>query len=264
MKFEVSPEFKMFQAQTQTAFQEAGQQEHGASMGCDLPVGTRGKATISGGIASAGKPKVVNGQPQPAKPYFLIEIEIVEPASHKGRKYNRYFDISHHEKYTTAQKIADWWDWMEDAGCPNEVRKTGDPAQGFNWAGQEARYFDFIIEAGYQGRGQIKSVPAMGQLPSATSTNQALGQPVQFGPAQVQAPAGAFHAAPAPAQPAPAAPAPVAAQPTPAPSGFQVGQEVTAFNQKWTVLEVSGETCKLKNVASGNEMPGIPLAAVSA
>jgi hypothetical protein len=234
MKFEVSPEFKMFQSQTNTAFKEAGEAEHGVAMGCDLPVGTTGKATIIGGSAGSTKAKVVAGQPVPAKPYLILEFEIVLPESHKGRKYSRYFDISNHEKFTTAQKISQWWDWMEDAGCPNEIRKTGDPVQGFNWAGSETRMFDFIIESGYNGRKDIKATPPMGQLPAATSTQQAMA--------------------------AASLPGFMPQQPT----GFQPGQTVSAFGQQWEVVQVMGDKCVLKNPTSGSQMPGVPVASLSA
>lgn len=268
-KFEVSQEFQLYQAQTAAAFQEAAAAEHSTSLGCDMPIGTTGRAKITGGSASKGKPKVVNNQPQPGKPRIMMEVEVIEPASHAGRKYMVYFDLSHHEKYSTAQKLGDWWDWMCDAGCPQEVRKTGDPNQGFAWCAQEERVFSFIVNAGYLGRGEIKSVPAAGPLPTATSTANLLNQFSPTDPAVPQPQIAAPAPAPAPVAPTPtpqpvAQPAPAATPtPTPTPQGGPApGSTVTAFGNQFTVVSVEGTTCTLANPTTGAKTPGVPLTAI--
>ena len=177
MSFQVSQEFQALQAQTAQAFQEASEAEHRATRGSDLPIGTRGVVTIVSGSAGQTKPKVVNGQPQPGKPFVTLEFEYQTPEAVKGKKASRYFDLAHHEKYPMAQKVADLFDFLEDAGMPKELRKeSGSDISAIGpWISSNPS-FNFIVVAGYQGRGEIKPTPAVdSNLPSADSTNSLLG-----------------------------------------------------------------------------------------
>lgn len=266
-KFEVSQEFKLFAQQAQGAFQEAGKAEMGSASGCDLPIGTRGRMVIAGASAGQTKPKVVNGIQQAGKPYLLLELETIEPESHRGRKYNRYFDLSHHEKYSQQQKIQDFYDWMETAGLPREVRNTGDINQVFAWASEQRREFSYLIESGYQGRAEIVSVPEIGPTPTGSATQAAMAAPAAPAPTPV-APA-APQAAPAPAptqlvgttsapaqtasEPAPASPAPTQQAPAPADqSGPQPGQQTQVYGSPVTIVSVDGQMVKVRN-AEGKE-----------
>lgn len=283
-EFKISQEFQMFRDQSQTAFKEAGEAEMGAGRQIDLPIGTRGTCKFAGATAGKSQPKVQNGQQIPGKPYIRMEFEVQTPESHRGRKYGRYFDLSHHENYPMTQKIQDWWDYMQNAGCPREVRATGDPAQAFTWA-QNAPAFDFLIVPGYQGRAEIDAVPPLGPMPTASATQAAMQANVPFPQQQggvtapqpqpqpgLQVPTNLGQPAPAP-QPAPGV-APTAAPASPgAPSGpsapgapgapgFTPNQKVTAFGQEYIFKSSEGNFCTLINPATGVEMPQVHIAAV--
>lgn len=277
-QFKVSEDFKLYQMQSANAFQEAGKAEHGVSMGTTLPVGTEGRAKIVGGSAGKTKAKVVNGQPVPGKPFIILEFEILEPASHIGQKSSRYFDISHHEQYSMTQKLSDWYDWLEDAGMPREIRALGDPNQVFTWASAEVRVFNFIVESGYQGRRDIKSTPGAGALPGATATSSLMNSipptvPSPVPPVPTPAPVPVAPEAPPVAPPAAPAPTPDAAAfsnaPAPVPqpeatTSHTPGSTVTAYGQPFILnsLEPNG-TCTLKSPTTGQLMPNVPQSALS-
>jgi hypothetical protein len=261
-KFQVSEEFKLFQAQAATAFKEAGQAEHGVSMGTDLPVGTSGSAKITGATAGKTKPKVVAGQSQPGKPFIIMEFEFLTPESHVGRKSQRYFDLSHHEQYSSTQKLSDWWDWMVDAGCPQEVRTLGDPNGAFAWAAQAERTFNFIVESGYNGRKDVKSVPGAGALPTATSTQSLMNAIPPTPPTPTFIPP--THTPTLTPTTPPTTPVP---DPTPTPaaaSGHQPGTMVKCWGQDFIFVSYQeGGLCTLRSPATGQEMPNIQVSALA-
>lgn len=226
-KFEVSDEFKMFQAQTTNAFKEAGQAEHGTEGGCDMPTGTTGRGCLAGGVAEKTPSTTKDNQNIPGKPRFRMEIEVLEPESHKGRKYSRVFNLDNHPNFSTQQKLAQWWDFMEDAGCPREVRTTGDPAQAFAWAAQGVRSFNFIVVEN-KGYKNIKPVPPLGPMPTASATDAAMA-----------------------ANQAPTVPT--------LPQGVAVGGMCKAFEQILKLESVDGHFCTLVNPANGQRMEKVAL-----
>ena len=224
----VSDEFKMFEQTSQTAFKEAAESEHGASSGCDLPLGTRGIVAFTGMNAGQTKGKVVNNVNQPGKPYVIMELQVVEPEAAKGRKYNKYFDLSDHPNYSKAQKICDMIDYMEDAGMPKEVRKAGTGSKGIEaWCAEATRTFKFEVVDGYGGRREIKPFIDIGGIPTGSATANAL-----------------------------------AAANTPAPTTFGVGEAVLYAGKAFLVESVNGDRVNLKSQQSGNILPEVSIAEI--
>ncbi len=225
MAFErkVSEEFKLYQQQSQTAFEEAGKQERGADNGCDLPLGTRGIATFSGAQCMSTKPKVINGQPIPGKPNIIMEVQIIEPESHQGRKYAKWHGIDDHPSYSKQQKIADFYNYMEDAGLPKELRAKGSLEEVFNWCEQTAPKFPFEVVEGYGGRREIKPlIPTSSPTASATSAAMA------------------------------------AAQSTP--NLIQKDSTVMFAGKPFMVISINGDTATIRSNQSGQELPGVLVA----
>jgi hypothetical protein len=294
-EFKVDAEFEMHAAQAQIAFQEAAAAEQDASLGCNLPVGTTGKAVFCGGTAGVGKAEVVNGQPRPGKPYAIMNMEVLAPEAAKGKKYGRYFDFLHHEKYSEAQKLCDFLDFMQDAGMPKEVRAkcVGTLRPAFEWA-SSAPPFAFTVISGYRGRTDYAPIPDVSggiPLPTATSalfpnasptippapadssvTPAAPSSPaVPAGPtvdnvAEVVSgtpPAPASAPPPAPAPAPPVAPTPFPTSPAAPPTGLQPGATVTLYGQQFELVATDGKICTVKNPENGQVMANIPVAQIT-
>lgn len=165
----VSEEFKAHEQIAANVVNTAAQAELGASNSIDLAVGSKGKCTFSGLNAGMTKPK----PNAPSKPYTIVELQIVEPESHKGRKVNRYFDFGDHPQYSQEQKYGDYFDFIQLAGCPTEIRRQGKAAMEA-WM-ETAPVFDFEVAEGYGGRRQINPyTPASNTVPTGSATSAAL------------------------------------------------------------------------------------------
>lgn len=225
----VSEEFKLFSQTSQTAFKEAAESEHGASTGCDLPLGTRGIVAFTGGTAGQTKAKVVNGNNVPGKPYIIMELQVVEPEAAKGRKYNKYFDLSDHPNYSKAQKLCDYYDFMEDAGMPKEIRKSGEVEEVFGWCESETRTFKFEVVEGYGSRREIKPFLDVGGVPTGSATAAAMA----------------------------------AASSSNAPA-FKVDDIVIYAGKPFQITKLESDTATLRSQTSGNEIGNISIAELKA
>lgn len=226
----VSDEFKMYEQTSQTAFKEAAESEHGASSGCDLPLGTRGIVAFSGASAGQTKPKTVGNNTVPGKPFTIFELQVVEPEQAKGRKYNKYFDLSDHPNYSKAQKLCDMYDYLEDAGMPKEIRKAGGMQAVINWMSEDTRSFKFEVVDGYGGRRDIKPFIDVGGVPTGSATAAAMN----------------------------------AANSQPQNPQFVLGQIVMYAGKVFTLESVTGDKAVLKSNTTGNSIQDIPVAELRA
>ena len=131
MTQKVSQSFKKLFAKNHTAVENAKKAENQLS-NCPLPIGFKGKATVTGFVLDEAKAT--------GKSYCRMEYSIIDDAEHQGKKTSRVWSIGESEKRTFEQSLASWLDDMENQGLPREVREgLSDPTEISEWFMSEAR-----------------------------------------------------------------------------------------------------------------------------
>jgi len=176
-KFVVSDSFAQFEANNAAAVQAARDAEI-RTLGINLPVGTMGTCTIIDCNAKTSKQTTDDkGVVKGGNPMITMAFEVSTPEDKKGHKFYRNFIFNHHEKYSAAQKYADWLDFMEKAGLPREVRAASTAAI-VKWCAEDARSFLYEVVHDEYGDDQKRNVqPQVGTsntLPTPTATSAAL------------------------------------------------------------------------------------------
>lgn len=176
-KFVVSDSFAQFEANNAAAVQAAREAEV-RTLGINLPVGTMGSCTIIDCNAKTSKQVTDDkGVVKGGNPMVTMAFEVSTPEDKKGHKFYRNFIFNHHEKYSAAQKYADWLDFMEKAGLPREIRAASTAAI-IKWCAEAARSFLYEVVHDEYGDDQKRNVqPQVGTsntLPTPTATSAAL------------------------------------------------------------------------------------------
>lgn len=175
--FQVSDDFIAFEAEHQTAAQEAATMEKKV-MGIAMPMNTSGVASICFIEAGKSKAKIdpVTKQPTGNHPMITVTHMVDTPTQYVGQKVKSYFTLNASEGQTVAQKYARFYDHMEACGMPKELR--GKPlAEIFKWAGSEIRRFNYDIIPNYRNPNDKVFNPIAGvntQLPSTTDIEKTM------------------------------------------------------------------------------------------
>lgn len=221
-KFALSEQFQQFEALSESALKDVREAEK-RTQGINLPINTQFKGHVISIKGSVSPVRQEEGVSKGGNPTVTVQVAVISPEQFKGEKLMRNFSFYDTANMTKAQRYGMFLDWVENVGCPREVRVQGVAAICAWFGANVSKVFDFVVYAdnyGTEGKNFRGVPPAQtGPLPTASATASAIAQNV------------------------------------PADQKFPVGSSWLALGQEVQVVSISGNQIKVKVKSTGMEFP---------